>query len=439
MFGSLLLMGSMMLGQVEAPVDAESVGQDPVGQDPVERDLSLEVRRLLRRLDAAQLSQREAAEQALIELGVDVLDFLPDEAASAEVRQRVTRIRLTLQRALAESAMAPSTVTLDAQSMPLSEILTAIEEQTGNKLIDRREGFGQPAEDPQLSITLENTPFWQAIQQVFDQAALTVYPYGEEKAVYYVAQAQGGVVSQSGPTSTSGPFRFEAIRVESVRDLRDPNGQATSVWLEVAWEPRLSPISLQLRLADLRAVDENGDPLAIASPAATLNVPLEAESYTTQLRIPLELPSRDVKRIAQLQGKLGTLVQGKTLTFRFDKLAKARNVEQRSAGVTVVLEKVRKNHDVWEVRIRVRFDKANDALASHRNWIFDNRAYLDVPGQDPIPFDFYEPTFQGENEVGVAYLFGLDELPPAGVFVYETPGTILKSELEFQLSDVPLP
>ena len=87
----------------------------------------------------------------------------------------------------------------------------------------------------------------------------------------------------------------------------------------------------------------------------------------------------------------------------------------------------------------MRFDEANDALASHRNWIYDNRAYIETPGEDPIEFDFYEPTFQGENEVGVKYLFGRDELPSNGVFVYETPGSILKSEVEFKLSDVPLP
>ena len=56
----------------------------------------------------------------------------------------------------------------------------------------------------------------------------------------------------------------------------------------------------------------------------------------------------------------------------------------------------------------MRFDDAGDALASHRQWIFNNEAYLEGPDGKPIAYDTFETTAQGKNEVGVAYLFSTD-------------------------------
>ena len=60
----------------------------------------------------------------------------------------------------------------------------------------------------------------------------------------------------------------------------------------------------------------------------------------------------------------------------------------------------------------VRFDDAGDALASHRQWIFNNEAYLEGPDGKPIAYDSFETTAQGKNEVGMAYLF--QHRPAAG-------------------------
>ncbi len=89
MLASLVVMGAALLGQAEQPDRA---------------DLALEVRRLVHRLDSRELAGREAAERELIELGMEVLDHLPgpDDRVSAEVAQRVQRIRQKLQRAMAQ-------------------------------------------------------------------------------------------------------------------------------------------------------------------------------------------------------------------------------------------------------------------------------------------------------------------------------------------------
>ena len=126
-------------------------------------------------------------------------------------------------------------------------------------------------------------------------------------------------------------------------------------------------------------------------------------------------------------------------TFRFAKLAGAKNLQQRIAGVTVTLEEVRKSNGAWEVRILVRFDDAGDALASHRTWIFNNEAFLEGPDGKPIAYDTFETTRQGKNEVGVAYVFNTDQPLDKLSFVYKTPGVIVTSAFDYELKDIRLP
>ncbi len=129
-----------------------------LGQAATQADeaMKLEVRRLVRQLDAAQLAQRDAAEAALLKLGPKVLDLLPaaSERTSAEVQQRVGRVRQQLQRAAAEAAVQTAKITLRAEAMPLSEVLRALADcmesvDVTNALIKfRRSYLSQFALDP---------------------------------------------------------------------------------------------------------------------------------------------------------------------------------------------------------------------------------------------------------------------------------------------------
>ena len=90
--------------------------------------------------------------------------------------------------------------------------------------------------------------------------------------------------------------------------------------------------------------------------------------------------------------------------------------------------------------MRARFDDAGDALASHRQWIFANAAFLEGPDGKPIAYDTFETTAQGKNEVGLAYRFSTDRpLVELTCFVYKTPGTIVTAGYDYQLHDIKLP
>ena len=423
MLGALLLVGWALAGQADVPADAA---------------FQREVGRLVRQLEAPQLAERDAAEDALVKLGPKVLDFLPPpaELKSPEVKSRIARIQQKLQRVVAESAAKPALITLRGNSLPLSKFLAALAEQSGNKIV--RKGFGQPENDPTLKVDFEKTPFWQALDQALDQAGLTVYPFGQQRAVYVVPPSEGQL-PRLGRACYSGPFRFEAIQVLAQRDLRDPAGNSLRVKLEVSWEPRLRPIGLKQRLRDLEASDENGKTLPVENEQSELEVPASGQNIAVELLLPWKLPPRQVREIARLKGTLMAMIPGRIETFRFGNLLAAKHVEKRVAGVTVTLDRVEKSGDLWQVSMRVRFDYPGDALESHRGWILENEAYLEGPDGKPIPFSARNMDRPAANEVGMVYGFALDGPPTKHVFVYKTPTAIVTTGFDYELKDIKLP
>ena len=423
---------------LQAVVIAATVLVGQAGTEQADDALRLEVKRLVRRLDARELADREAAEKALIEMGPKALDLLPviDERTPAEVKQRLQRVRLVLQKERAESVAASSKITLSGERMSLDEIREAILKQTGNDLRFPEDGPEPPV--VRLAVDYKNAPFWPTVDDILDRAGLTIDPYGTERALA-LTMAQEGALPRSESASYDGPFRFQAVRIDAARNLRFQAERSMALTLEIAWEPRFRPISMQQRMSDIQLTDENGEPIIIVAPGAELEIPVLAEAVSTEMRFPLEAPPRSVQKIAKVKGTLQALMQGKTESFEFSDLGKADNVEKRAAGVTVVLEKVRRNRDVWEIRVIARFDDAEGALASHRTWVFDNPAKLITPDGKEIPYHAYDSTGQMENEVGVAYFFGIDGDLEGYKFVYETAATVLSAKFDYELEDIELP
>ncbi len=426
MSGVLLLAGCLLV----APADGTTSDQQ----------LALGVRKLVRQLDGARLADRQKAEADLIKLGPRALELLPKVGSrtSAETKQRLARVRRKLQEALAQEATRPSNVTFAGEAVPLSEFLAAVEKQTGNKILDLRERFGQAQTDPKLKIDLHKVPFWEALDKVLDQAGMTVYPFAMEPAVCIVAKGEKDAQRRA-LTVYSGPFRIEPVTVIATRELRDTGRQSMQIKLQVSWEPRLSPISLRQQLADIKALDENGRSLAVDDSGGEIDVQVDRDDTTVEMYLPFALPAREVKKIASLSGRLDAVLPGKVATFRFDKLTQAKGVEKRVAGVTVTFEGARRSGEIWEMAVSIRFDEAGKSLESHRGWIFNNEAYLETADGKKIQDDGFETTHQSKNEVGLTYLFDLENPPRDLTFVYKTPADILSARFDYKIKDIPLP
>ncbi len=398
-----------------------------------DKEVVAQVRTLVRQLNDDELARRNDAEAQLIALGHEILDLLPPitDRTPAEAKVRLARIREKLELARADAAVRASRVTLQGK-MSLAKALAEIERQTGNHFTDFE---GHEAE---LDLDLADVPFWEAVDRVLDDAELELNPYRGAEGLSLSARPEGQV-PRTGRAAYDGIFRIEPIRVDSVRDLRHPAVSGLRLTVQIAWEPRIAPISLAQSLAALQAVDENGDALKVDGAPRTIEAGVVGGASAVELTLPFELPERGARRIASLKGTIVTTLPGRVATFSFDKLVTAKNVEQRQAGVTVTLEQVRKNGDLYQARIGVVFDQAANALESHRGWILENPAYMvDAKGNRLEHFGI-ERTREGENEIGLSYVFELPDGPEGCKFFYETPAAIIRSEIPYELKDIELP
>jgi hypothetical protein len=427
---AFLLAGVLALGQVAEKSSAAD-------------EMATKVRALVGKegLGHEQMAKRDEAEKALIALGPGVLGYLPTVTSRmpAEDQVRLKRVRRVLEDAVVAAATQPSKVTLTGK-MLLSQAMAEISKQTGNKVIDYRERFNQDAFDSKILVDLKAVSFWEALDTVLDEAELTLYNYDEERSTLAFTSRGEDARPRLGNAYYSGLFRFEPSKIEATRDLKNSAMHALRLTMDAVWEPRVTPIVIEVPLADVSAKDENGESVGINSSEGTLEVPVESNGAAAEIEIPLDAPSRDVKKLSSLKGKLIAVLLGKVETFEFADLDKAKAAELERGGVTVTVESCRKNGDIYDVSMRVRFDRAANALESHRSWIYDNECYLLDSKQRKFENAGLEATLLGVNEVGVAYKFNLEGGTPAQAkLVYKTPAAIIRVPVEFEIKNIDLP
>src|SRR4051812_18262363 len=158
----------------DKPLQAET---DP----PVAREIG----RAISQLNDDRAAERDAAEKKLLELAGKstaeadrFLEALPKdtEQMPVAVRERLTSIRKQVEDRAAKAATGATTITLSAKGMPLSQVIAAIEKQTGNRFIDNRDQQGDDAnfKGAQVDIELKGENFWPAVDKILDQVKLGI-------------------------------------------------------------------------------------------------------------------------------------------------------------------------------------------------------------------------------------------------------------------------
>ncbi|RIK69904.1 MAG: hypothetical protein DCC67_21025, partial [Planctomycetota bacterium] len=357
-------------------------------------DLSQVVASLVEQLNADEAADRDAAEKQLIqqatsgavEQGEALLAALPkpNDRMPQEVQVRLARIEREIRQRLASRSTEGTRVTLDVTDAPLAEVIATLQQQTGNRLVDNREQFGQEPAPKKVTVKAANEPFWSALDKVL-------------------------VLSRTGRAVYSGAFRIEATSVTAQRGLRSPDESSLRLELEIAWEPRLRPIALTQAAADLKATVDDGRNVPATSPDAVFDVEVEPGTHAAEVTLPLQLPGRDSQRLQSVEGTLTALVPGRIVELTFDKLAEAREVSQQTGGVSVTLDRVVQNQALWEVHMRIRIDSMAGGIESHRGWVFQNVSFLRDDAGEQLDHAGYETTLQTEKEAGFAYFFELPE------------------------------
>jgi hypothetical protein len=415
----------------------------PAANSPITDQLELELRvqRLVQQLEDPNRQRRDAAEQQLTELGEAVLPLLPETTPTtpAETTERLARIRQALDRATQLSLMKPARLNITGE-YSLGELFAEIERQTGNRVIDFRERFGQQPSESKLKIAIEDQSFWQALDKVLDQAGLTTYNYaGEPRTVSVVAaNEQGQGTPRSARASYPGVFRVEATEIQAQRNLRAGSGYLR-VRLELNWEPRLMPILVRQPYSEVQVLADDGSPIQVTSPEGAAEVPIQSTVAGIDLVLPLQLPERSVKQIASLKGRFYAVIPGREESFEFGELPTARNVSRQRGGMEVTLERVRQNGTVYEFRVRLRLLNTQDTFQSHLDWVSNNVVYLVNSRGEKIEQPNFERYLEREREVGYGYLFPVPDDLKDYQLVYRVPVSLVTVPVDYELHEIPLP
>ena len=301
-----------------------------------EEELKSKVDALIEKLQSKIESERAQAEKDLVAIGSSAIALLPKVTVdtSEEMRARLNRVRKQLQQAAAESAVVGSRVTISGE-MLLSEALDELQNQTENRLVDFRDQFDQPRLDPKIKLEFKDAAYWTVLESVLDQAGLQLYAYtNQPKTLGYVARS--GKLTDAAMAAATDLFRLEVVRLQAIRDIRDNENEALVIVVEVTWEPRITPLSIEQVMNTLKVTDDKGNALNPLEGRGLTRLSVQEGISSVELELPFELPSRDIQKIT-LAGDLAAAIPGGSMKLEFDQLESAREVTKGESGINVML------------------------------------------------------------------------------------------------------
>jgi hypothetical protein len=414
----------------------------PVRADE-QADLKAKVNQLVQQLNDPDSEKQAAAAAALLKLGPDILPLLPkaDAKLTATQKKHLQTLRSSLREAQALKGMVPSTITLQNNSIPLSEALKELAKQTGIAVMDKRRD--QDA-DPRLNLDFNKTTFWEAVDDIATKADLRVYLYDRSGQVALIDGPH-----KDTPVTHNGVFRIAVKRQTAVRDL-ESEAHYWILNLEIAWEPRFQPLFLDTSMDDLVVQDAKGVSLTnlpSGSGRAPVTRPLVTE---TQVRV--EAPERPTEKISLLKGSFTVVGPSQMLTFTFDNLAPIdrrkpeQTLKQTKEGVTVNLRELKVEPELWTFGFLLEYPSDGPEFESFESWLVNNKIFLvKKNGKEQFPENGgYEIDEQAGHKATLNYRFIEDNTltlgkPADWKLVYRTPGTIIKVPVKFEFKDLPVP
>ena len=423
-----------IVGDQNSQPKARTVGPKRTTKPKEERDvLEKKVAKLSIDLDAAKQSTRDQAEAELTALGTSIIEFLPPIGAdvSAEWKMRIDRLRESLEKLEMEEFTMPSTVTLSG-SMTGREALTKIAESTGNTI----QLGDAPNLDREVVTDFDETPFWEAFDEVADQLELTVSG-GDGENIQLIKRAASAPL-RIAAAGYSGVFRLEPLSVQKTYRLQDPAQSTLQIQILLSWEPRLAPVFVKFPMESMELICDDGQVLQS-------KMQVEETEFSpaggSQLLVALEfvLPERKAKKIIRWNGKVFVSIPGKPATLEFDDLLKEGKKTATVGNLKVVLEKARKNRDIYEVLVGLAANSTDKSADAFRGWTNTHEAFMIDQNKNRLEHVGWSTTRMNDKDIGLSYLFDIEKGLDGCKFMYRAPGMVVEQAAEFALEDVPLP
>ena len=236
----------------------------------------------------------------------------------------------------------------------------------------------------------------------------------------------------------SGVFRIEPVSVEKTMQLQDPSKSTLQIQALLSWEPRLVPVFVKFPLDTLELICDDGQ---VLKPKSAVQDTEFVPAGGSQLLVGLEfnLPETTAKKIVRWKGNVFVSIPGKPATLEFDELTKEGKKTATVGSLKVILEKARKNRDIYEVLIGVSLNVAGQSSEAFRGWTNTHEAFLVTKDNKRLEHVGWSTTRMNDNELGLSYLFDVEKGLEGCKFLYKAPSNVIDQNCEFELNDIPLP
>lgn len=404
-----------------------------------EMKLIEQIAQLQKELESEEIPKRVAAEKAIIDLGVPALDHLeqPTDKTPSDAVERITRIRIALETLAVKQVTQPSKLSLSG-AMSLADTLKSITKQTGN--VVAVEGATDAVMEQELKFEIKDGTFWQAINSLTKQTGFTSNPYESDKGILRLMPANitDAQKAEPAPYDASGIFETTVVQVSASKNLLKPNLDYCNVRIRLRWEPRISPISIDMPASSIKVIDEFDQVIKVSNAEAVFSGTVNSDVPELEFSIPLQSIDRQVERLKSITAELKTILPGRIETFKFQNVGRLeKGTVQSKAGVTVGFEGINKNEDLFGVLVSIAFDDPKKGLESHLSWVFENEMKLvgdDGKESFPLATETYGRT---KEKITIMYFFADD--PAALSLSYKTPAAIVSVPVKIILKGIPLP
>lgn len=413
------------------------------------------VERMITDLGADDWRAREQAGRDLAARGEKALPYMRRALLATADPEVQRRLAVLVKKMDYDRLVAPKRVTLSAKNRTAKQVIDDIAKQTGYKL----ENNDQSAAT--YSFEFDNTPFWQALDAVANEAGFTVYSEYQDDTVRVYNQ------NTTNPhVAYAGPFRFLATHINSSRNVQlsgvsRQGGQRASEYMNLSFSVQSEPKNPMLGLSQaelIEATDDLGGSLLPPKDRGSYSSNYYnrgTRSHTQSMSVNLSRGDRGATSIKSLKGKVrvellsGTApevvvpdplkVKKKTFAGRttdlevtaVEEVANAKGVYSVSvtAKSRTPVDPNRGDNYVWANAIPQRLELADDK--GNRYFSYGLQQSNHAAGGIQMVMQFGPEN----RRTGVA---GPDKLgPPARLVLNEW--LTVTHEVTFEFKDIPLP
>lgn len=441
--GAALLVGMLLVGAVHAKL---SPAQKRTAQD------------CLKQFDAREFAARQQAVEKLVAMGPDVLPMVKKSLAKTTDNEVKLRCEMVVKRISEEYDLSidyheekepdygMSRVTIDRTNAPLQEVLDALAQQSGNRIVK----IIDFAPNKSVTFNVKNMPYWQAMDELcYSQKLIYNMTRGKAPRVFQAKSAAKEFVIYSGPmsfkmTSMSRTHTRSESRRFDVRRKSDKTAvkERRTLTFDVAYriEDRLPVLKYLHRITRIATPDgvnharpttakekfdrewnrfPNGAASAlIDETAGELKGPLTIEGHVS---FQFGLGKKELRLRNIFAGGTPTVKNAEGMSM---KLVKALRIKGRPVSVIFeVSHKVRDLTTKSQLRLGPKYGLAIIGPKGKRYWRNARSTSSTRSGKTRITMDFSTlPDLDGEWAI-----------------VFTRPTKMVKKTFPFKFENVPLP